>query len=84
MTRAIGDDMPAQVAAEQRQIAEDIEYLVPRRLIGETRLVLNRPTLPEDQEVRDRRSRAKPLAAQRKRLLIGDECSARRDLGHDA
>ena len=51
--RAIGDDMAAHIATQQREIAEDVEDLVPRRLIGETQPIVDRSLPAEDEQIVD-------------------------------
>ena len=48
MPRAIRHNVPEQVATNQRQIAENVEDLVPGRLVAEADLVVDRPPAAVD------------------------------------
>ena len=70
MARTIGDDVSPQVGAEQRQIANQVEHLVPGRLVGESEPVVDRPVLAEHQQIGGGRPRPQSLAAQVGGLLF--------------
>src|SRR5262245_43735008 len=78
MSRPIGHDVTAQVAAEQQQIADDIEYLVPGWLVGKAQLVVDEAVIPEDKQVGCGRAGAQALPAELGRFGFQDEGAARR------
>ena len=79
MAGTVGGDVAAQVHAEQRQVADDVEDLVPGRLVGVAQAVGDRPARAEHQQVGRRRSRAEALPPQLLRLGFEDEGAARGD-----
>ncbi len=65
VARAVGDDVTGQVDAHQRQVAEEVEDLVPDALVAIPEFVADHPVRPEDQEVPLRGPRADPGLAER-------------------
>ena len=51
MARAVGDDEAVQVDAQQREVADHVEDLVPDALVGEAQLVADDAVAAEEQEV---------------------------------
>ena len=54
--------MASQILAEERQIAQQIQDLVPCRLVGEPQTVVDRAARPKHEQVGRRDTCAKPLA----------------------
>ena len=70
MSAAIGDDMAAQIAADQREIAEDIEDLVASGFIAEADLVVDGSAWAEDEQIGDLGARAAKVAGVIVRVAI--------------
>src|SRR5437868_15026351 len=81
MAAAIGDDVAAQVATEQRKVAEDVEDFVACGFVAEARGVVDGTAWAGDEQIAGASARAEPLAQQHQRFLFRNERSARRGLG---
>src|SRR6516165_9938715 len=80
MTGTIGDDVAAQVGAQEGKIADQIENLVPRRLIGIAQRIVHRAVWAEDEQIGGAGPRSQTLAAQLGGLLLQNERPARGQL----
>src|SRR5262249_39514145 len=80
VSRAVGDDVAAQVDAEQGEVADHVQHLVPGWLVAETQAIVERTMRAEDEQVRRRRPLAQPLTAKLLRLVQQQERSARSQL----
>ena len=75
---AVGDHMPGEVEPAQRQVADQVEHLVPGRFVGEPQAVADRAARAEHDQI-GRVSGACPTPCSRKdvRLANGHERAAR-------
>src|SRR5438270_8349356 len=64
VARAVGDDVAAQVGAEQGQVADQVEDLVAGGLVGVAQAVVEGAARPEDQQVGGGGAGPQALAAQ--------------------
>src|SRR5579875_3442090 len=77
MAGTIGDDVAAQVSAQESEVADQIEHLVPRRLVGVTQRVVHRTTRAEDEQVGSAGPRPQTLATQLRYLFFENKGPAR-------
>src|SRR5436189_4867476 len=80
MTGAIRDDVAVDIVPEERQIADQIQHLVPGRLVRIAQSVLDWSVLAEDQQVGHARVDAETLSAQLEGFVLQKKRAARRDL----
>ena len=76
----VGHDPPANRPAEQIQVADQIQHLVPHAFVGEAELIFDRPARRDDQQILRRQVLAQPAAAQLLRLLLEDKRAGRGEL----
>lgn len=72
----ISDDVAAQITTEQSEIADNIENLVPRRFVATPQFIVDRPPLPENEQVRRPGSASQSLPAEHVGLFFKQERSA--------
>ena len=77
------DDMRAQVHAGQGHVAEDVEHLVARELVGEAQFVVDDAVGADDERVLVRGALADSLLAERLGLGERQERPRRRELLHE-
>ncbi len=80
VARAIGHDEAVQVGAQERQVADHVEDLVPRALIGEPERVADDPVPAEEEQVGLGRPDADPRGPQGGGFRFEQERPARGDL----
>src|SRR5262245_62110890 len=83
MTGPVGDDVAGEVEPAQGEVADEVEYLVPGRFVGEAQAVADRPAVAEHDQVRGRQVPANALRTQRVRLGRGHERAAPGHLAHE-
>ena len=76
--RPVGDDESVQVDAQERQVADHVEDLVPRALVRVAQLVADDAVAAEEQEVGLGGPHADPRGAQRLGLGLQEEGPAGR------
>ena len=79
VARPVPDDVAAQVLAQERQVAEDVENLVAGRLVGEAQSIVDRAVRTEDHQVAHACPPAKALLPQSDRFFLEQECAATGD-----
>ena len=78
-----GENAPHDRLAQQAQVADQVQDLVPDALVGEAELVLDRPVLTEYQDVVIGQVRAQPAGQQLVSLRLQDEGPSRGDVPHE-
>lgn len=74
------DNVTAQVAAKQGDVAENVEHLVPGGFIGEPGNVVDGPARPKDQDVGGRKVQSHSRPMQLERFGFEKESAARRQV----
>ena len=75
---AVSRDVALYVATDKRQIANTVEYFVPRTLIGNTQLIVDDSVSTEHEKIFGRRSRTVAFFAQCLDFRLEDERACER------